>query len=197
MPRRELLGQEAVIRQVSDLLADRQSVLLFGPEAIGKTAIIAAVAREGITVVDPFERISGQAACDMRRALDHGAVFLAASRVPHGRQLGSVGRISWRFSRVRVRELPDPILGRIVAGEIAGAERDTDAAWLREIVALARGRPGFASAMGRFAKEWKDGHGYLPLPGLAFAVTREDTAIRALRATTTSRPSPRRLEREI
>ena len=179
---RDLIGQESVIRQVRDLLADGQSVLLFGPEAIGKTAIITAVAQEGVTVIDPFARVSAQKACDIRRALDRGAVFLGASRVSHGRQLGSVGRILWRFALVRVRELQDPTLRHIVASKVGVSEDETNRAWLGEIVTLARGRPGFATAMGQFAKEWRDARGYLPLPALAFAATREDTAIRALRA---------------
>ena len=195
--RRELLGQEAVIRQVRDLLTDGRSVLLFGPEAIGKTAIIGAVARDGVSILDPFERVSGHSACDMRRALDRGAVFLGASRVPHGRQLGSVGRILWRFSLVRVRELADPILRRVVIREIGLAEHSADDGWLREVVTLSRGRPGFASAMGRFANAWKEAHGYLPLPALAFAVIREETASEALRTGAGLRSVARRLERDF
>ena len=180
----QILGRETVARQVRDLLAAGRSVLLFGPEAIGKTAIIRALAPAGVTIVDPFERIGRLAASDMRRALDRGAVFLAASRVPHGRQLGAVGRILWRFSLVRVRELPDAVMRRIVTRELGKADRDADDAWRRQIVALSRGRPGFAIAMGRFARDWHAARGYLPLAALAFAATREDTVIHALRGGT-------------
>lgn len=178
----ELAGQGAVIRQVTDLMKTGRSVLLFGPEGIGKSAIIAAVAGEGVVVVDPFEHITPQQASRMRRALDRGVVYLAASRVARGRQLGAVGRIMWRFSTVRVRELPDPIMRRIVTGEMRGAvETKLQNPWVHEVVALARGRPGFATAMARFAVEWKRQHGYSPMPALAFAATRGDVAIRTLR----------------
>ncbi len=170
-----------MVHQVRTLLTNRQSVLLFGPEAIGKSAILAAAAKEGIRVVDPFERVSRQVACDMRRALDRGEVFLGASRVSHGRQLGAVGRILWRFSLIRVRELPDRVLQDIVARELGTGTRMADGAWLRDVVTLARGRPGFAGGMGRFARQWRETHGYLPLPAMAFAVIREDDAIRGLR----------------
>lgn len=174
------------MQQVSVLLAEGRSVLLFGPEAIGKSAIVAAAAREGIRVVDPFERISGQSACDMRRALDHGGVFLCASRVLRGRELGSVGRILRRFSPIRIRELPDSILRHLVVREMEAA-LGVDDAWLREVASLARGRPGFAIAMGRFAKGWATTHGYLPLPSLVFAVVREDAAIRGLKSIAATR----------
>lgn len=178
----ELPGQEAVIHQVKDLLEAGRSVLLFGPEAIGKSAIIRAVAHEGIVVIDPLEHVGSQRASHIRRALDHGVVHLAASRVSRGRQLGSVGRIMWRFSTVRVRELSDAVIRRIVTDVVSSPkEASIESSWIHEIAALARGRPGFATAMGRFAIEWRRQHGYLPMPALAFAASREDAAIRGLR----------------
>ena len=179
----ELPGRGPLIRQITDLLEAGRSVHLFGPEGIGKSAIIAAVARDGLIFVDPLEHVSPQRAARMRRALDRGVVHLAASRVARGRELGSVGRIMWRFSTVRVRELPDSVIRRIVATEVratGGGGPDEDIGWMREIASLARGRPGFAAAMGRFAVEWRRLHGYLPMPALAFAATREDATIRRL-----------------
>jgi hypothetical protein len=178
----ELPGREAVIRQVKDLLKGGRSVLLFGPEAIGKSAIVRAVVYEGLVVIDPLEHISPQRAYHIRRALDHGIVHLGASRVSRGRQMGSVGRIMWRFTTVRVRELPDVVIRRIVTDAVRVPDQGRiDSSWIQEIAALARGRPGFATAMGRFAIEWWRQHGYLPMPALAFAASREDTTIRALR----------------
>jgi hypothetical protein len=97
---------------------------------------------------------------------------------------------------VRVRELPDPIMYRVVKREtgLVGDEAD---GWIREIVSLAQGRPGFATAMGRFARQWKSAHGYLPLAALAFAATREDTVIRRLQESKLrSRASSRSLPAE-
>ena len=179
----ELPGQGPLIRQVTELLKAGRSVQLFGPEGIGKSAIIAVLARNGLIVIDPLEHVTPQRAARLRRALDRGVVHLAASRVARGRELGSVGRIMWRFSTVRVRELPDSVIHRIVATEVGATEGggpDEDIGWLREIAALAQGRPGFATAMGRFAVEWRRQHGYLPMPALAFAATREDATIRRL-----------------
>jgi hypothetical protein len=193
----ELPGQEPLIRQITDLLKAGRSVLLFGPEGIGKSAIIAAVARDGLIVVDPLEHVSPQRAFRMRRALDHGVVHVAASRVARGRELGSVGRIMWRFSTVRVRELRDSIIRRIVISEVGATDRagvEPDSGWIREMIALAKGRPGFATAMGRFAAEWRRQHGYLPMPALAFAATRADATIRRLQpaAQTAGRRTDRR-----
>jgi hypothetical protein len=185
MPRStDLLGRDALIDQVRESVAAGRSVLLFGPEGIGKSAVIGAVARDGLVIVDPFEHITIQQACRMRRALDRGAVYLGAARVARGRALGAVGRIMWRFSTVRVRELPDPIIQRIVTREVRGrgeADAKPETAWLHEVATLARGRPGFATDMARFAAGWKRQRGYLPMPALAFAATRQDATIRTLR----------------
>jgi hypothetical protein len=183
-PSSDLLGREALVRQVTDSLRAGRSVLLFGPEGIGKSAIIAAATREDVVVVDPLEHMTPRQAARGRRALDRGVVHLAASRVARGRQLGAVGRIMWRFSTVRVRELPDAIIQRIVTREMlrrADADAKPETAWVHEIATLAQGRPGFATAMVRFAAQWRCHHGYLPMPELAFAATREDATIRTLR----------------
>ena len=54
--------------------------------------------------------------------------------------------------------------------------------WTREIAALARGRPGLAAAMARFAADWRRAHGYWPMPPFVLAVVREETVVRALQA---------------
>jgi hypothetical protein len=182
MPRStELVGRDALVREVKDHLAAGRSVLLCGPEAIGKSAIIAALGREDLIVVDPFEHVTRQQAAEMRRALDYGAVYLAASRAASRRALGAVGRILWRFSMVRVRELPDAVVSRIIAREFRHTVvRAPEAIWIRKAASLARGRPGFAIAMARFATEWHRRRGYYPLPALAFVAAREDATIRWL-----------------
>jgi hypothetical protein len=155
-----LSGRAAVLRQVLELMDAGRSVLLFGPEGIGKSAIIQAVVRAGTVIVDPFERITRPRACQMRRALDHGIVHLAASRVSQGPELGAVGRVLWRFSIVRVRELPDGIIRGILLRELRAGDDSLcpQKVWVNDLVRLAAGRPGFAIAMGRFAAEWHRRH---------------------------------------
>lgn len=178
----ELPGQEQVIRQVTDLLKRDRSVLLFGPEGIGKSAVIGAIAHDGVIVVDPLEHVSPQRASRMRRALDRGTLYLAAARVSRGRDLGAVGRILWRFSTVRLRELPDAVIRRIVEAEVQSVGCSIDRGWIREVAGLANGRPGFATAMSRLAADWARVHGYVPMPSFAFAAMRADRTIRDLRA---------------
>lgn len=182
MPRStDLIGRDALVRDVTDHLEAGRSVLLYGPEAIGKSAIIAAVVRKDVIVIDPFERVTRHQAADIRRALDRDSVYLAATRAASRRALGAVGRILWRFSMVRVRELPDSVISRIIVRECRrGVDGTPEAAWIREVASLAHGRPGFAIAMARFAAEWRRQRGYSPLPALAFSATREDAMIGAL-----------------
>jgi hypothetical protein len=179
----DLLGRDELIRQVTEGLSAGRSVLLYGPEGIGKSAIVSTVAVDGVVIIDPFQGITRQQACQIRRALDHGAVYLGAARVAERRELGAVGRILWRFSMLRVRELSDGVMRHIVTGELGIADARPAARereWVAEIVALAQGRPGFATAMARFAVEWRSRHGYLPMPAFACAATREAEAIRTL-----------------
>lgn len=190
----ELVGRAALVRDVTGHLTAGRSVLLYGPEAIGKSAIIAALGRGDFVVVDPFEHVTRQRAADMRRALDRGAVYVGATQAASRRALGAVGRILWRFSMVRVRELPDPVVSRIVVRDCRLAvDEEPEAAWIREVVSLARGRPGFARAMARFAADWHRRRGYWPLAALAFAATREDSTIGALQRA--AAPPKARMER--
>jgi hypothetical protein len=109
-------------------------------------------------------------------------VYLGAARVAERRELGAVGRILWRFSMLRVRELSDAVLRRIVARELGLGDQALlrERGWVAETVRLAHGRPGFATAMSRCAVEWRSRRGYLPLPAFAFAAMREDAVIRTL-----------------
>lgn len=193
MPRStELVGRDALVREVTGHLTAGRSVLLYGPEAIGKSAIIGALGRGDFVIVDPFEHVTRQRAAAMRRALDHGAVFVGATRAASRRALGAVGRILWRFSMVRIRELPDSVVRRIVVRECRRAiDQELEAAWIREVVSLARGRPGFATAMAQFATQWHRQRGYWPLPALAFASSREGAMIASLECMTASPSVPK------
>jgi hypothetical protein len=191
-PSNELLGRERVIREVTSLLRSGRSVLLFGPESIGKTAVINAVRHDGLAIVDPLEHVSAQRAYRIRRALDRGVLHLAAARIPQGRGLGAVGRILWRFSTVRVRELPASLIRRIVMRELDAVAQSVDRRWANEVAALAEGRPGFAIEMGRRAAEWMRRHGGdLPIPSFLFATIREEQAIHTLRTGNEAERRPR------
>lgn len=188
----DLAGRDALVREVAEHLAAGRSVLLSGPEAIGKSAIIAAVCDASVTVIDPFEHVTRRQAAEIRRALDRGAVYVGATRVTTRRALGAVGRILWRFVIVRVRELPDSVVVRLVAWECQrAAGRAPETRWIREIARLSRGRPGYAIAMARFAAEWQSRSGSWPLPAFALAATREEAAVVALQR---GRLSSRRTE---
>jgi hypothetical protein len=193
MPRsNDLVGRDTLVREVRDHLAGGRSVLLYRPEAIGKSAVIAALGREDLLVVDPFEHVTRQRAAKMRRALDRSAVYLAASRAPSTRAVGAVGRILWRFSMVRVRELPDSVVRSIIAREFRRTvDRAPEATWIRQAASLACGRPGFAIAMARFATDWHRRRGDYPVPALAFVAAREDVAIGLLRRRAASPRTPK------
>lgn len=181
-----MLGRDALIRQVVEDLTAGRSVLLYGPQGIGKSAIVSVVSLNGVVVIDPFERITRQQASGIRRALDRGTVYLGAARAATRHDLGAVGRILWRFSLVRVRELSDGVLRHLVAHELGVSEASDlgrDRGWVSATVTLAKGRPGFATAITRFAVEWRSRHGYLPAPAFAFAAIGEDAALRILQNT--------------
>jgi hypothetical protein len=176
-----LLGRGDTIRRVKDLGEAGRSVLLVGPEGVGKSAIIAAVADSGWLVVDPLERTTSRRASDIRRGLDRGRVYLAAARQLDRAVLGSVGRILWRFSILRVRELPTRLIRRIIATQLAMvSEVAASEAWTKDVVHLAQGRPGAAIAMAQFADAWRHAHGSWPSAPLIDAVLREQAARRLL-----------------
>lgn len=79
-PSTDLIGRDALMREVTTNLAAGRSVLLYGPEAIGKSAIIATVERDDVVVVDPFEHMTRQRAAEIRRRLDHGALYVGATQ---------------------------------------------------------------------------------------------------------------------
>lgn len=135
----------------AELRAGR-SVLLVGPEGIGKSAIARTVAGPGTLLLDPFERVGRVEARRLRQRLDQGAVALATSRTGSRAELGAIGRILWRFRRVRIRALSPRCVRQILADVLRQEgtnPRDLPRAWWTDALAAARGRPGYAVAIAR------------------------------------------------
>ena len=165
-----LVGRERLVARVAARLERGESVLLVGPAGIGKSALAAALARPGVVVVDPFERISTRRAGRLRRALDRGAPVLGAGRSPRLDALGRAGRIAWRLAVVRVPPLPAPAMREVIRRALdAGTEGRAapPARWLAEAARAARGRPGHGVALaGAAAAAWRR-DGRWPAPRVA------------------------------
>jgi len=172
-----LVGRAALVAQVRGLLDARRSVLLFGPPGIGKSAIVAAVFRPGLAVVDPFEHVSSAVAAKLRRVMEADGIVLAAGRSARAAELGAVRRVLWRMVAVRV----GPLSGRDIrallceALDADGVPRAAIArSWLSEAALVAEGVPGRAVAVARaVARRWRAGRSVLP-PRLALVVERQD-----------------------
>jgi hypothetical protein len=170
-----LLGRNALLREVDDLLCKRQNVLLFGSPDVGKTALIGALPPRELVVIDPFEQVSSHLAARIRRAMGRGTLHLAATRTLDRKHLGSVRRIMFRFTVVRVPPLPGRWMERLVRRECLFLELAPDSAtlrWARSIVRLARGQAGLALAMVRVAAATHAARGSLPSPAAAFIEAR-------------------------
>ena len=172
-----LIGRAALVIRVNRLLDARRSVLLFGPPGIGKSAIVAAVARREFTVADPFEHVSRQCAAALRRVIEAGGIVLAAARSARRTDIGAVGRVLWRMEAVRVEPLgPRNIRTLLSAALDAGGVpcRTITPAWLSEAAQVADGIPGRAVAMASaVGVQWRAGQGVLP-PRLALVVAWQD-----------------------
>jgi hypothetical protein len=149
----ELLGRAALIKEIKELLRLDRNVLLFGLAGVGKTALIDAlrgvVGARAIVVLDPFEHVTPRVAATVRRGMDRGTRYLAATRSLGRAELGAVRRIAWRFETVRVRPLEGHALARFIRREceIAGLPPILCApAWQRAIAQLTDGRPGLVLA---------------------------------------------------
>ena len=167
-----LLGRASLLQEVEQLLAQGQSVLLVGPEGIGKTALIEPLRRPaGVTVIDPFAQVSGARAAAIRRAMDRGAVFLAAARSRDRKTIGRVGRVLWRMRTVRVRPLCPRMIKYLLVRTLmlhCVARDEVAARWVYEAASLVDGRPGYAVGLVMCASTWRETHGGLPVPGFAF-----------------------------
>jgi hypothetical protein len=174
-----LFGRDDVIRELRRLMAAHRSVLLVGPSAVGKSALVrAAVEGEGESadVIDPFEAISSRRAAEIRRRMDKGASVLAASRTLERRSLGAVGRILWRFDVVRVRPLSTTEMTQLIVARFGAAARSARGldAWARDVSRASRGLPGWGRAFGDAGLSYWRRRGQLP--------TREWTVVEGLAA---------------
>jgi hypothetical protein len=175
-----LVGRASLIREVDALLRRGQSVLLVGPDGIGKTAVIGALERPEVVTVDPLAHVSSQRAAALRRAMDRGLVLLAAARTLDRGELGCVGRVLWRFRVVRVRPLAASSVARLVRlalgrhGE-AGLPMPRD--WIAHAVDAASGMPGRALAIVDVAcARWRERRQVLP-PRLALVIAMQNALI--------------------
>jgi len=179
-----VIGREEVVREVTGLLAQGRSVLLVGPPDCGKTALVEAVTRPGVLVVDPMERVSRPRAAALRRALDRGMVCLAAARTLERAELGCVGRVLWRLTVVRVRPLGPAAMRAIIEGELRRGGVPPEAIvsrWIRKAVRVAAGRPGWGVGLAeRAAARWRESR-TIPPPGLALVEVLQEDALVGLR----------------
>jgi hypothetical protein len=115
--------------------------------------------------------VSAHQAARVRRAMDRGVVFIAATRSLDRRRLGCVGRIAFRFSTLRVPPLSNAWMRRLVR-HICATEsipvRVVTPEWIKKVVQLARGRPGVALAIvNEASREWTR-TARLPAPAAAY-----------------------------
>jgi hypothetical protein len=170
-----LPGRERLLAEVRRLLRRRQDVLLVGPAGVGKTAVIRALARTDVVVIDPFEDITSHRAAAIRRALTRRTLHLAAARSLDRRRLGAVRRIAFWFTVVPVPPLPPRWIARLAltrwrAGPLGVA--DCPDGWVQGVVCLARGRPGLALEIVRSAELASAERGTVPSPAAAFIAAR-------------------------
>jgi ABC-type glutathione transport system ATPase component len=183
---RPLIGRASLIGDVDALLRDGQSVLLIGPEGSGKSAIIDVLRRPGLVVVDPFAAITSPRACALRRALNRGAVVLAAARSTERRDMGHVGRIFWRFRMVRVRALSGRDIARILQRTLARGETAVPVGrkWIAEAVDVSAGLPGRAVALAAAsAARWQERRAMVS-PRFALVIARQDEIVHSLQVAT-------------
>ncbi|MCX6543457.1 MAG: HAD-IA family hydrolase [Acidobacteria bacterium] len=172
-----LIGRKALVAGVNNLLDARRSVLLFGPPGIGKSAIVAAVSRQGLVVADPFDRVSRPLAARLRRVMEADGIVLAAGRSAKAADLGAVRRVLWRMEAVRVEPLAARDISTLlrISLKAGGVPRAAvSQSWLSDAVKATQGVPGRAVAVAHaVAARWRDDRGLLP-PRLALVVSWQD-----------------------
>lgn len=147
-----------------------RSVILVGPEGVGKSAIIRSLTLTDVMVVDPFERVSAQRASRIRRAMDRGVTVVAAARTLNRASVGQVGRIVWRFTTIRVPPLSDTLMRRVIADDCVTKRIPAaliTSKWIRHVAKIARGRPGIGLTIVSHAAAMCDGR-RLPVPAAAY-----------------------------
>jgi hypothetical protein len=150
-------------------LQSGRSVLLVGPEAIGKSAIAQAFATPEVILLDPFEHVGRLAAKRLRQRLDRGHVAVATARSHLVRDIGAVGRILWQFRTLRVRPLQAGSIHQILIDTLhqeGASPLYLPDSWWAEAIAAAGGRPGYAVAIGRDTARALAESGRWPSPGL-------------------------------
>jgi hypothetical protein len=188
-----LIGREQVVSDVETCLAAGRSVLLVGPEGSGKTAIIDAIRRPGLLVVDPFAGITSPRACAIRRALNRGAIVLAAARSLELHDMGHLGRIFWRLQMIRLRPLSGRDIARVVERPLEAPVETAvpvDRRWMAEAIDAAAGLPGRAVALASVvAARWQERRVALP-PRFALVIARQDGLAHLMDRATTRGLSP-------
>jgi hypothetical protein len=175
-----LRGRFAELEAVTHHLINGRSVLLVGPDDIGKSAIASAITVPGVTRRDPLASVTRKDAHHLRLSLDRGAVVLATSRTSSAKAIGAVRRILWRFRILTVRPLPAVAIRLVLRDVLTDDEsllRQVPARWWTEAIDAADGKPGYAVAIARTAlKEWAT-RGRIASPGLAIIDHRIARAI--------------------
>jgi len=170
-----LRGRDAELAEVMSALQAGQSVLLFGPEAVGKSAIARTVASANILLLDPFEHVSGHRAHRVLHWLDQGRVAVATSRTRRRSDIGAVGRVLWRFTPVRVEPLSRAWIRQIlwdILGLALHRSQALPSSWWSQAIAASRGRPGYAAAIATGTARALDASGRVPSPHLVLLDAR-------------------------
>ncbi|MGH7668611.1 MAG: hypothetical protein ACRENQ_03885 [Gemmatimonadaceae bacterium] len=166
-----LLGRREVLREIRRYLDRDLSVLLLGPRDVGKSAVIEALRRPDLLILDPLMHVTPRLAGEIRLAMDRGARSVAATRTVDRAEMGAVRRLAYRFTTVRVPPLSSrwmrELVRRICAAHGADA-MPAPAEWQDGVVRLSAGLPGVALSIVDAARLWRLEHGRLPSPRAAY-----------------------------
>lgn len=166
-----LLGRKKELADIRSYLSKRHNVLLLGPRDVGKSAVIHALNRPDLMVIDPFMGVSPRFAGQIRHAIDRGTQCIAATRSVNRAEMGAVRRLAFWFTTVRISPLSAHWIKRVLYAEYAAGPLAADVVtpeWTDAAVQLARGRPGLALAIVRAAASLRERLGFLPSPRVAY-----------------------------